>query len=105
MRRLLVSVAFLAALLIAPSAALATRTLRPTSPAPGARATITPVVTLDAMSLLASVTYNVFRADAVCATRPGVPCEPCRNGLPWIGSFTDDHGDGRGQLLLFRASR
>ena len=101
MRRLLVSVAFLAALLIAPSAALALgpsgqrRRARRHEPAAGrSRGRTSPL----------GVTYHVFRADAGLRHEPDVPCDTasdrCRPGSRQLHRH---HGDLAGQLLLFRA--
>jgi hypothetical protein len=100
MRRLLVSVAFLAALLIAPSAALATGTPIVSSPA-SPFGTTTPSVPLQWGSVGALVTYRVFRSPL-----PGSgTCDPTPTGATQVmpdtvdqTSYTDDltsAGEGR----------
>ena len=75
MRRLLVSVAFVAALLIAPSAALATATPTLTGPATS-NAPAPATIQLNWTSVGVLVTYRVFRT----TTTPGTSCSPTLPG-------------------------
>src|SRR6476659_3181788 len=97
MRRLLVSVAFLAALLIVPSAALA---LDPPANASAPAATNQlPVITWT--DVLLGLSYHVFRADAACATNPTFPLAPVGTVPPGVGSFTDTTVTLQGNYCYF----
>src|SRR6476619_6016853 len=89
MRRLLVSVAFLAALLIVPSAALALDA--PTNVAATPAATNQPLVTITWTDAPLAAIYHVRRADTACATAaPGdFNALPGADVLPGIGTYTD----------------
>src|SRR6476620_2146865 len=87
MRRLLVSVAFLAALLIVPSAALA---LDP--PAASAPAATKAAHVISWTDVVGGVVYHILRADQACAT--ALPSDfnqiPGANVILGVGSYTDN---------------